>query len=180
MKFSSDEFSNALFAASQAANDNNAKAMNEASKGMFQFAQIHNAASLRFRDDAEAMSRGEHPTHHPIEFYLDLSKIYREEGGTLTIPRLKSFDERPDESHPSTLGEQLLSLFIRGDQLEVCVGDLTEEFTNFIAPQYGRRFAQLWYFWHIVLILFARGWSSLANNTILGRLLNAVISRVSR
>jgi len=67
----------ATAAARRAAAENRVKALNEATLGKVGFAAIHETASGRFHEDAEAMARGEPPVHHSVGFYLSTAETYR-------------------------------------------------------------------------------------------------------
>jgi len=75
--FGESDRSLATAAARRASAENHVKAMNEATLGKVGFAMIHDTASTRFHNDAEAMTRGHSPTHHSVSFYLSLAKTYR-------------------------------------------------------------------------------------------------------
>ena len=49
----------------------------------------------------------------------------------------------------------LLSLFVRGKNREALIGDLEEEYTTYILPTYGPRYAKFWYWWHTLASIFA-------------------------
>lgn len=63
----------AIAVARQAASDNRIKALNEASLGEFKFAKIHEWASIRFHEDAEAMQKHAQPIHHSMAYYLGIA-----------------------------------------------------------------------------------------------------------
>lgn len=67
----------ATAAARRASAENHVKAMNEATLGKAGFAVIHDTASTRYHEDAEAMAVGKAPTHHPLSFYLKTADLYR-------------------------------------------------------------------------------------------------------
>ena len=63
-------------------------------------------------------------------------------------------------STPPDDANRLLSLFTHGKDRESLIGDLEEEYTTYILPKHGLRFAKFWYWWHtlasIAAILAAR------------------------
>ena len=63
--------------ARRAAADNRIKAMNEAALGQFRFAKIHEAASLRYHEDAEALVKGELPLRQSLAHYFSIAQTYR-------------------------------------------------------------------------------------------------------
>lgn len=63
--------------ARRAAADNRIKALNEASLGQFHFAKIHESASIRYHEDAEALKRHELPKHQSIAHYFSIADAYR-------------------------------------------------------------------------------------------------------
>jgi len=63
--------------ARRAAADNRIKALNEAALGQFHFAKIHEAASLRYHADAEALARDGLPTFQSVAHYHSIAKAYR-------------------------------------------------------------------------------------------------------
>jgi len=66
-----------IVVARRAAADNRIKAMNEAMLGQFHFAKIHEAASLRYHEDAETMAEGAMPKHQPVAHYSSIATAYR-------------------------------------------------------------------------------------------------------
>ena len=76
-QYGASERSIAMSAARRAAAENRVKALNEATLGKVGFAQMHETASARFHEDAEAMAHGQPPTHHAISFYLTTAATYR-------------------------------------------------------------------------------------------------------
>ena len=63
--------------ARRAAADNRIKALNEAALGQFHFAKIHETASLRYHEDAEALARNGLPTHQTVAHYFSIAEAYR-------------------------------------------------------------------------------------------------------
>jgi len=63
--------------ARRAAAENRVKALNEATLGKVAFAAIHDTASGRFHEDAEAMSQGQPPVHHAVSFYLSMAETFK-------------------------------------------------------------------------------------------------------
>ena len=63
--------------ARRAAADNRIKALNEAALGQFHFAKIHESASLRYHEDAEALTRNGLPKHQSLAHYLSIADAYR-------------------------------------------------------------------------------------------------------
>ena len=70
----------------------------------------------------------------------------------IVVPTLKGY--------PPEQANEILSLFLRGKDRETLIGDLEEEYTTYILPKHGPRFAKFWYWWHtlasITAILAAR------------------------
>ena len=75
--FGDSERSQATVTARRASAENRVKAMNEATIGKVGFARIHDTASTRYHEDAEAMARGQSPIYHGIAFYLSMAETYR-------------------------------------------------------------------------------------------------------
>ena len=63
--------------ARRAAADNRIKALNEAALGQFHFAKIHESASIRYHEDAEALAKNGLPTHQSIAHYFSIAEAYR-------------------------------------------------------------------------------------------------------
>jgi len=63
--------------ARRAAADNRVKALNEASLGEFHFAKIHEAASIRYHEDAEVMAQNGRPIHQSVAHYFSIAEAYR-------------------------------------------------------------------------------------------------------
>ncbi len=66
-----------IVTARRAAADNRIKAMNEAMLGAFNFAKIHECASIRYHEDAEAIEQDNMPIHHPVTHYFSIAQAYR-------------------------------------------------------------------------------------------------------
>jgi len=75
--FGIQERSVLIATARRAAADNRIKAMNEAMLGQFHFAKIHEAASLRYHEDAERLAKNVLPTHQSVAHYTSIAKAYR-------------------------------------------------------------------------------------------------------
>lgn len=76
-QYGASERSIAMAAARRSASENRVKALNEATLGKVGFARMHDTASTRFHEDAEAMAQGQPSIHHPISFYLSTAAAYR-------------------------------------------------------------------------------------------------------
>ena len=63
--------------ARRAAADNRIKALNEAALGQFHFAKVHESASLRYHEDAEALAKSGLPTHQTVAHYFSIAEAYR-------------------------------------------------------------------------------------------------------
>ncbi len=63
--------------ARRAAADNRIKALNEAALGEFHFAKIHEAASIRYHEDAEALAKNKLPTNQSVGHYFAIAEAYR-------------------------------------------------------------------------------------------------------
>lgn len=63
--------------ARRAAADNRIKALNEAALGQFHFAKIHEAASIRYHEDAETLAKQGLPLHQSLAHYFSIAKTYR-------------------------------------------------------------------------------------------------------
>jgi len=63
--------------ARRAAADNRIKAQNEAALGQFHFAKIHEAASIRYHEDAETLAKQGLPVHQSLTHYFSIAKAYR-------------------------------------------------------------------------------------------------------
>jgi len=63
--------------ARRAAADNRIKALNEAALGQFHFAKIHESASLRYHEDAEALAKNGLPSHQTVAHYFSIAEAYR-------------------------------------------------------------------------------------------------------
>jgi len=63
--------------ARRAAADNRIKALNEAALSEFQFAKIHECASIRYHEDAEALANDEMPKHQSISHYFSIAQAYK-------------------------------------------------------------------------------------------------------
>ncbi len=63
--------------ARRAASDNRIKAMNEAALGEFHFAKMHESASIRYHEDAEALANNELPKHQSVTHYFSIAETYR-------------------------------------------------------------------------------------------------------
>ncbi len=75
--FGIQERSVLIATARRAASDNRIKALNEAALGQFHFAKIHEAASLRYHEDAETISKDRLPTHQSLAHYFSIARSYR-------------------------------------------------------------------------------------------------------
>jgi len=63
--------------ARRASTDNRVKALNEATLGEFHFAKIHETASIRYHEDAEALANDELPKHQSISHYFSIAQAYK-------------------------------------------------------------------------------------------------------
>lgn len=64
-------------------------------------------------------------------------------------------DVHPPDAQPSRIGVKLLYLFLPKKQREYLPGCLDEEFTTFILPEFGPRYAKLWYWWQVIRSILA-------------------------
>ena len=71
------ERSKAVAAARRAAAENREKALKESGLGLPGFATLMETASTRYHEDAEAMTHGRPPMHHPVSYYLKIADSYR-------------------------------------------------------------------------------------------------------
>ncbi len=62
--------------AQRAALENKICAREEAMRGSFRFAKIHEAASIEYEQDALAMADAHMPPHHPITHYMETANSY--------------------------------------------------------------------------------------------------------
>lgn len=55
----------------------------------------------------------------------------------------------PRDGKPPRLGEMLIYLALPTRNRQQAVGDLEEEYTGFVIPRFGKRYAILWYWWQV-------------------------------
>lgn len=76
--------------------------------------------------------------------------------------------------------DRIMTLFLRGDELDEVLGDLSEELETKILPKHGLFFAGFWYWRHCLGAAVKCVACGLTDKTIIGRILSAAISRIGR
>jgi len=71
-----EHFQEMIKTANRAAADNRRKALHEAKRGAFHFAEAHEIASIEYEEDVQAMMIDNKPIHHSMKHYVEIRSLY--------------------------------------------------------------------------------------------------------